>query len=473
MSIYMSSRKGGITKMGGKKYVITAAQASYESKLDKEGNKMVVQRGQVAKVNERLLGGLEKYCAQNDAELIILPMNGADSRETSFHPSVPEIYNGNKVLNSNIRISNMKVPPQNTDPTTGRLRFAQQDRTLIYPHSKQRFRAVPSSNGELPKLLITTGAITTPNYHESNHRGDVARRDHTYGAVVAEIIDDTFYNVRHIKALKNGTFIDMGVKYDGNKRPTKAKIEALVLGDLHVGDTDPKTRQANYEMIDFFKPKRLILHDVFNGHSINPHESKNLVSRLTEYGKGRLDLDQELRECGEELTNLCKSTTGKVYVVKSNHDVFLERYLEQGDFMKEPWNAEISLKLAYAMSNGEDPLEYGIRQSKMPKNLKFLQLISNLKVGGYQLASHGHKGNSGSRNASITARETAHGGKSITGHSHTPEILRDTYIVGTSTLLDLPYTDGSASSWMHANAVLYTGGQVQLIPIINGKWKRK
>ena len=105
-------------------------------------------------------------------------------------------------------------------------------------------------------------------------------------------------------------------------------------------------------------------------------------------------------------------------------------------------------------------------------NIDFLDLQTDFKRWGCQLASHGHRGNSGARKASALSRELAHG-KSITGHTHAPEILRDTYIVGTSTRLNLPYTDGSATSWMSANAVLYEGGLVQLVPVINGKWKRK
>ena len=90
------------------------------------------------------------------------------------------------------------------------------------------------------------------------------------------------------------------------------------------------------------------------------------------------------------------------------------------------------------------------------------------KVRGVQLGSHGDKGMSGGR-SSIRSREYAHG-KSITGHSHTPEILRNTYIVGTSTFLRLPYTKGSASSWMNTNAILYDNGSVQLLNIIDGRW---
>jgi hypothetical protein len=458
--------------MKAKRYVVTSAQASYQLDSTDDGD-FLIGRG-AAKLHKPFMESLEHYCDVNDAELIILPMRGKDARETEFHESLDayEIFTGERTLNSNLKISDMKVPPQNVDPTTGRLRFAQQDRTLIYPHTKQRFKAVPSSNYKHPKLLLTTGSITEPNYNESNHKGDVARRDHILGAVIAEVIDDHCYNVRHIRAQKNGKFNDMGWLYDGNKCKPSG-VEALVLGDLHVGDTCDLTRQANYEMIEYFRPKRLMLHDVFNGHSINPHEKANKVMRTRNWKTGRLDLETELRECGEELKNLTKAMKGQVYVVKSNHDVFLERYLETGDFMNEPWNAEMAMRLAYELAKGNNPLEEGIKfTSGVPKRLHFLELTSDLKVEGYQLASHGHKGNSGSRNSSIRSRETAHG-KSVTGHSHTPETLRDTHIVGTSTRLNLPYTEGSAGSWLAANAVLYKGGQIQILPVIGGKWEKE
>jgi len=469
--------KKGRTDEGHKVYVITSAQASYEEKTDRKGEVYHMQRGDVASPNKNLLKGLESYCSDNGAELIILTMAGKDARETIMHESLadrPELYHGNMKLNSNIQISDMIVPPQNIDPSTGRLRFAQRDTTLVYAHSKQRLRAVPSSNSKLPKLLVTTGAVTMPNYKEFNHKADVARRDHTYGGVVVEIIDKVFYNVRHIEAQKDGKFIDLGKKWNGANRPTNAKTEALVLGDLHVGDTDPKTRAANYEMIDFFKPKRLVLHDLLSGHSINPHEKDNVVTRIQDWNDGRLNLEKELRDANRELKNLARAMGKRdIYVVASNHDFFLDRYLERGEFLKEPWNANLALKLASQMCEGRNPVEEGIKiMGGLPSNVHFLDLNSDLKVWGCQLASHGHRGNSGAKKGNATSRELAHG-KSITGHTHSPEKIRNTFIVGTSTKLNLPYTDGSASSWMAANAVLYEGGLVQLIPVINGKWKMK
>jgi len=455
-----------------KTYVVTSAQAlgEYDSR-----------RGHLKGApNTNLLSGLEAYCQRYNAERIIFPMKGKDVREEEMHPELagrkelvyPEKRRRN--LNSNVALSDMIVPPQNIDPATGRDRFVQGETSLIYASPKQRLKVVPSSNYKLPKLLATTGAVTHPNYNEENHRGNVAARDHTYGAIVVEVIDSQNYNLRHIRAQVDGQFVDMGLKFNGLQKPTKTKIEALVLGDIHLGDHDPSTIKANYEMIDFFKPRRLFLHDLVNGHSINPHEKDNLLSRVQEFEKGRLDLGGELKLAYEEIINLSKAVGkgGEVYMVHSNHGFFLNRYLERGQFLKEPWNAKLALELALKMTKGEDPVEAGLKKmGKIPSNIKFLKKSDDVKVWGWQLASHGHKGISGAR-GSVRSRELAYG-KSITGHTHAPEILRNTIIVGTSTKLELPYTEGGSNSWLPANAVLYQGGLVQLIPVINGKWKGK
>ena len=463
-----------------KHYLITAAQATYKQKWNpKLQDYEDIATGPVAALHENLMRGFENYCKIHNAELIIEEMAGKDAGETVFHESLadrPELTpRHNRSLNSNVKICDMIVPPQNVDPSTGRLRFAQKDTTLIYAHSKQRLRAVPAGNSKLPRLLVTTGAVTTPNYNRSNHRGDVAFRDHVYGGLVVEVIDDVCYNIRFLRAQRDGQFVDMGMKYNGKNTPTSSKVEALVLGDLHIGDEDSKTMDANYEMIDYFKPKRIILHDLFDGRSISHHDIDKNVFRVKEFEAGRLSLEHELEYCRSALCDLSKAAgkNSKVYVVASNHAYFLNRYLDDGNFIKEPWNARIAFKLAEKMCDGEDPLEAGLKLfGKLPTNIEFLGLRDDLQVWGYQLASHGHRGLSGARSSNAVSREIGWG-KSITGHTHTPEVFRNTYIVGTSSRLDLEYTAGSASSWMAANAVLYEGGLVQLLPIVRGKWKAK
>jgi len=460
-------------------YVISSIQAIQDEENAKKYGKYDSSKGAP---NKNLMEGIRKYCDMNDAELMLLTMNGMDVREREIHPYFLEnfAYNiytpedRNIKLNKNCIVSDVIVPPQNMDPATSIDRLVQNDQTMIYAHSKQRFKSIAAGNARLPKLLITTGAATYPNYNENNRRGNMAAKEQVYGAVIAEIVDDTHFNVRHVRANKGGKFIDLGHVYNGDhKDRKKIGVEALVLGDIHWGDHDEETIKANDQMIEYFKPKRLFLHDILDGHSVNPHERKNLMSRVGAYDEGRLSIEDELMAVNREIVRLSKKMKGKeINVVYSNHGFFLDRYLESGAFLTEPWNAKIAVKLANDLMEGKNPVEEGIRMmGDLPSNVNFLNLRDDYKVWGWQLASHGHKGISGSR-GSIKSREVGFG-KSITGHTHAPEIQRNTVIVGTSTRLDLPYTDGSMSRWLGANAVIYEGGAVQLLPIINGKWRMK
>ncbi len=434
--------------------------------------------------NTNLIESLEKYCKVNNSKLYIIPTTGKSAKETNLHPLLERRDDilcdkrgrmKNEKLNDNFQISDMFVPPQNVDPASGRGRFVQRDKTLIITHPKQRFKAFPNSNFDLPKILIGTGAVTHPNYNEMNHRGDAAKRDHTYGFVVAEIVNDKIFHFRQVRALQNGKFIDLGWEFNGKEKPRKAKLEALVLGDLHWGDTDPIVQKANYEMIDEFNPERLFIHDLFNGHSVNHHNIGKLVTLVTEvFQRGRNDLKEELEKCYLELCSLSKAMGRKnVFVVASNHNEFLNRYLEEVRLKDDPGNAYIAAKLMGDMMDKEDPVESGIRRiGKIPNNVIFLKRDEDYKVLGWQLGSHGDKGMNGSKKASMMSREFSHG-KSITGHAHTPEILRNTYVVGTSTYLNLPYTRGQASSWMNTNGFLWENGTAQLVNIIYGNWRLK
>ncbi|VVB83233.1 Uncharacterised protein [uncultured archaeon] len=456
-------------------YVITAAQAAEFESVGEDDKKEQIPTGK-GEPNRAVLASLEKYCEKRGAELIILPMAGKNAGETELHPELASrkdiLWKRKKKLNSNIYVSDMVVPPQNVDCTTGRGRFVARDQTLIMAHSKQRMKAFPNSNFDLPKILLGTGAITLPNYNETNHRGDAAKRDHAYGAFIVEVVDDRLFHFRNVRALANGKFIDMGLEFNKGSKQKKAGLEALVPVDLHIADTDPLVRHANYEMIEEFGPKRLVLHDLFNGHSVNHHDWGKLVTLVRDvYLEGRADLTIELKQCYEELCSLAKAMKGKeVIVVASNHNEFLDKYLEAVRLKDDPLNAYMASQLMAKMMEGEDPVEAGLRKiGKIPKNVTFLKRDEDYKVLGWQLGSHGDRGMAGGR-GSMVAREFANG-KSITGHSHVPEILRDTYVVGTSTYLNLPYTKGSPSAWMNSDAMLWDNGTAQLVNIIYGKWR--
>lgn len=382
----------GKGKYKKKTYVITSAQA-------------------LAKPNNYFLDSLESYVDKIHAELIILPMIGNSASEDyipeNFHKRILDygLLYQTKPLNENIGIEQFNVRPYQIDPITGLQRFAQREKSLVFASPKQRWSYIPHSNSKMPKALITTGASTKPNYAtsqdvsaERRRLGNIALRDHEYGAIVVEILNEKKYHWRNLNSQKNGKFSDLSVEYDGRKTRDVRPL-AMVCGDWHIGYTDKKVRRVTLDIIAEYKPKRLILHDFFNGHSVSHHMQKQLIYQLIREGadKGNLSLEEELFLCGKELEKIANAVDkGQIYVPQANHLEFLDRYLDESRFTKDPINARIALKLASAYADGKNPVEEGIRYVYgVPENVTFLTRWDDLKVKGYQLGNHGDTGPGG------------------------------------------------------------------------------
>jgi hypothetical protein len=450
-----------------KTFVITSAQA-------------------FAKPNNDFLDSLESYVREHDAELKVLPMIGNCAKEDyvfeNFHQRIQEygLEYGKPVLNSNIGIEQFDVRPYQVDPITGLARFAQRERTLLFSSPKQRWKYIPHSNSKMPKALITTGSVTKPNYATSSdvsaerrRLGSIAKRDHEYGAIVVEIVDDKKYHWRNLISQTNGKFSDLGIEYNGNK-VSEVRPLAMVCGDWHTGYTDKKVRKATLELIRENQPENLILQDFFNGHSISHHMQKQLIYQMIREGsdKGHLSLEDELRLCGKELEKIANASgNSKIYVSESNHLEFLDRYLDEGRFVKDAINAKIAFKLASAYADGKNPVEEGIKMVYgIPENVTFLTRWDDFKINGYQLGNHGDTGPGGGR-GSITSKEHDFG-KSITAHVHKSEKLRQTFTVGTMLPFNTFYIKGNPIAWSHSHAFVYPTG-VQMINIIDGEYKKQ
>jgi hypothetical protein len=481
--------------METKKYLITSAQACYVINDDGDalpsGTNTNKRWAPKAIPHYNFLKGLETYCKENGAELLILPIAGKNIKEDVLHEDLEnrkEIFRGEReVLNKNIQIRDIVVPPQNVDPATGKSTLVSDyNSSLIFAHTKQRFSPVPVFNANLPRYIYTPGAVTLPNYNVANHKGDTARRKHVFGALLVEVLDDVYYNVTNIRALKNGKFSERGKLYDGELTPKKSKVDFMVIGDYHLGNHDEQAVKATYEMIERFKPNKIFLHDFFDGYSVNHHEKENALRRAREYKKGRLSLEEELKMDRDEMVRL-SGIAGKntnIYVVSSNHHAFLPTYINGKEWVdRDLWNADfcsylfhkgISLELP---ENEIDDASYLIEEGMkkigpLPERIKFLRLKDNLRRYGFQLASHGDKGKFGTRGGGAQSREAIGGGKSVTGHSHSMEIYGNAYVVGTNGLLDQAYGAGYGSANIAANAIGYEDGTIQILPIIEGRWMK-
>jgi len=439
---------------------------------------------------------MNHYCKEHDADLVVMGTYGKHNRERTFRPSLinklaefdrAHVLEGTQEMkfNTKIRAQRRMGYPQNARPLTGLRRRASKTGSLIIENPKQYFEVAPNSVDDLPRLLMSTGACTRPNYNDSDdkttsfmrlRRGLNARDDHTYGAVILEIEDDKIFHARHVKSSKKtGRFVDLGIEYfpDGTQR--EAKLSQMILGDWHSGDTDPQVREATFRMFSEFSPSEVYLHDFFNGHSISHHLTKQVVTKAKMYHRDLqgMTLEGELEQAARELEQIYLANNKQdLYLVASNHNEWLDRYIQERRFASDDLNFRMAVKLADAMNEDKDPLEYGLRRfwQSMPNNITFLPRRNDHKRWGYLLGAHGDRGKSGAR-GSIRSMEESYG-KAIVAHSHTPANWNnDTLVVGTSTKLDLPYTDGYASSWMNTHCLMWEHGRPQLAHIIHGRYK--
>ena len=248
-----------------------------------------------------------------------------------------------------------------------------------------------------------------------------------------------------------------------------------MLGDYHCGRTDPTVLKATYQMIEDLKPKKIVLHDFFDGHSVSHHVERDLISQgiLQQLDYGHTSLEQELKQCNDELRVL-SDMTKEVVVVMSNHHEFLSRWLNEGRFVKDKYNARFGFKLAnYMAENDEnDPVEFGIKMfGGLPKNIRFLKRTDDFRVQGYQLGAHGDKG-VGLGYGSMNSKENDYG-QSISGHVHKAQTLRRTHTVGTMLPLDMYYMRGQPHDWSNSHAAIYSNGQVQHLILNKGEYKLK
>lgn len=436
-------------------------------------NKYIITTAQYnAGVNKNLLKNMEKYAQINDAEIIILPTVGKNVTEDPIlHPDLQQyrIIDSEYSLNNSVRIKDFGVRAQQINPLTGLERFAQGDKSYIMPGTKQVLKYIANSYDSIPKAIMTTGAVTKPNYNLRHRMGRIAERDHEYGFVVVEKENNKYFHFRHVTALKNGTFSDINGLYKDGKHYKNLGVKALIVGDLHPYDTDPVHEKQTFDQIKHFGGKMdLFLHDTFNGKSISHHYEGHNIEKHIVYNQQGLNLLSELKDTYKAVVKYASATKGNVYIVASNHDEHLYRYLDEGRFIGDKGNDYVAAQLYVKALEGVNPLQAGLELvGTVPSNVVFLSRSEGKKLLGYELGNHGDLGANGGRGS---PRSIEHANsKSVTAHGHSAFKIRDTYRVGTSTYLRLRYNKGY-SNWTNTNAVLYDIGTVGLINTINKKW---
>jgi len=429
-------------------------------------------------IDPNFMKSINNYCNIRNAQLLVLLASdpAAASNSDFVDPAIPRtsLVVSDVSLNSNIHLNTIKLSAKHIDPVTSLTRIGQRDGGFIYASPKQRLKHIATDNDHT-HAVMTTGAITVPNYTSKKYMSDrtavIATHDHVMGAIIVEIEDDKKYHFRQIQADSDGNFVDLGKKYFPDTVIEYAPA-AFVLGDWHSGSTDPIVKECWKDVAKTLKPNKVIVHDIADHLSINHHEESSHVLKVQRAEAGQLRLEEETKGVVADINELNKWSDETV-IVKSNHDEFLNRYLEEANWPKDHANARLACQVYLQFLDGKDPLKSAceiVGGIKRPDKVRWLQRDENFSIARIHLGAHGDKGANGAR-GSIKGIETAYG-QSVTGHTHSPEILRGAWVVGTSTKLRLGYNQG-ASSWMHTACLVYPNGARQLINVIGGKWRIK
>jgi hypothetical protein len=413
------------------------------------------------------LKAVKNYCKRKEAALLITPCSDPAA---NMSEGLGELVNENIVfentdLNSNIAIYALKLSAKQINPITGLGRIGQRNKSFIFASPKQSLEYVPVGNNRLPHALMSTGAITLPDYNTDRYMSKrtafIAEHDHVLGGIIVEIDGKDIYHFRTIEFNSDGSFTDMGTRFYADGKCKKFPVKNLTLGDWHCGHTEPTVKESTMKLIEMLSPENLTLHDVFQGDSVNHHVLKKVITRSQINKPSILEEGKILKDDLEKFHKLVPN----IHIVKSNHDEWLDRYLEEGSYPFDSLNFETSHILALAKKNGIDPLKKLMELCQLKAPVNFNKRDQDLVFCGVQYGCHGdfmHKGMSYSQLERAYAKATA-------GHRHTAGILRGVRFVGTSTKLRESYATGPIS-WTNTHEILNEDGSRQLINIINGRY---
>jgi len=427
-------------------------------------------------VHEGFLASIDTFAKTHDASICILPCesitNSFEREKAVFAPEFNDsekyvMISDNVNLNDNLYLASVQVSAKQIKPITGLARVGSRDASYVFAAPKQFLEYVSSGHKEgKVHALMTTGACTLPRYYSktfvSKRLAYIADHDHEIGGIIVEVVDDEIFHFRHVQANNKGEFIDKGRIYTAKGVEDYYDVSATL--EIHSGQTNLENLSLFLENVDRLNVKDVYLHDVFDGYSINHNiEGKTFEKSLREdAGKG--SLKEELIDCGMLINTIAQYIPGKVYIVKANHDEFLDRYLESGRYAFDHKNLRTVFEVGVGMFEDVDLLEYAItRYRELEDNVEFLSRKDSKQVGGREMAAHGDMGQNGGP-AGLNGIEKVYGDCMI-GHAHTPAIQRGVFRMGTMTNLDMGYNKGP-STWVSGFGLAYGNGTAQLINIV-------
>jgi hypothetical protein len=420
-----------------------------------------------APIKKEFIDSINQYCIENNTELILLVMRGVEIK-SAFDKEIIEKYSKyfctEFQFNSNIIAKDFMLNPQQILPLTGLQRYGGKSQSIIVAHSKQMMITVPKPHNDFPHLVLSTGTICLPNYRNTR-QGQIAKEDNCLSGIILEVKNDNIFFLRTIRFDGKG-FQDLNKYYTSEKVINKNANSIII--EPHFGEEDKEAFKIYDEVIDLCKPKNVFMHDSFDAGSVNPHEL-NKIGVKCKRKSVQKTLEDELVYFGNCLQKLEEKYKATYYHVYSNHNLFVDRYLENGDFIKDSINVKIGAELFLALINNENPIEYYLKKNFDLKDQIFLKRGESFQVSDCEMNIHGHISSNGRRGNAKSIEISSN--SAIIGHSHSPSIWRSVICIPTLSNLQQEYNMDGASSWLQGVGLLFESGEKQIILNINKEWK--
>lgn len=450
-------------------------------------------------VDLKFLANLKAYADFMDAEILIAGYTYNKSlfedhrkESASFHPSIAkymldrQMDIGGKLL----FCAEMNLLPTQTDPLSG---FETYTRTKwgVFPHPRVTLKSIPVMWNAKPKIIMTTGSVTKPNYVQKK-AGLKAEFHHVIGAVIVEIDMDGDVFARHLIAEKGGSFQDLN-NYVSDRRVEEGhNVEAITWGDIHPELLDADTALGSWglnihdlssgvrnpaNMLDILEPNYQFFHDSLDFRRRNHHSLNDPHTRYEAFHKREDSVEEEINQAAFFLEVTQRDFCTSV-VVDSNHDRALMRWLKNTDYRTDPVNALYFLTLQKAVyqaisDNDEDFLlaEFAFRNSGADiDNVMFLKNTHSFTIcdGAIECALHGDLGANGAKgHVNAFARM---GPKANVAHTHSTAIFEGIYVAGHSCKRDMKYNRGGLTSWSPSHIVTYPNGKRAIITMQGTKF---
>ncbi|MCM0605983.1 MAG: hypothetical protein KA715_07815 [Xanthomonadaceae bacterium] len=358
--------------------------------------------------------------------------------------------------------------------------FSPADKVIVF-HNKVKLNSKPTGNFDThPSYFMTTGSFNEPAYQgefnmsmntdykaqktaEKNQSAIVYSRLY-YSPLISDVSGGAYGSApRRVRLMRDNQekpigFADLGNVYTPEGKKKLKIIPGMVLGDIHLGITNPGSLKAVNELLKHMKiieknPKygafneyeytqgetqlgAIVLEDLVNGTPNSRYILESLISKAMSDREGALDLENHFQNAAAWMKQLLTMLPNTLIIVpEDNHGAeWLMKKLQSGDLFKnsKPKDLPLVLKLTYeAINEGVDPYKrifqyYGINTDRVV----FLKASDTYRLGidpenpnpfsmvqGVDVSQHAQNGVNGAKGISV-AQMRASFGVSMSGHTH-------------------------------------------------------